>query len=154
MRYTFVFTKWFDRNLRRLQRHNPKLRQDLETFLEDFDASSCPVIRGTGGARKARMKGSGRGKSGSYRVIYYLYFANTVWLITVYDKVQKEELTTVEKEQIRQLIQAIKQNQASQGSESTLPFYRHSPHSPFATVTGMATSSNVPSCRMTVSSSV
>jgi hypothetical protein len=40
-----------------------------------------------------------------------------VWLITVYDKVQKEELTTVEKEQIRQLIQAIKQNQASQGSE-------------------------------------
>lgn len=52
-------------------------------------------------------------KSGSYRVIFYIYIADTVWLITIYDKVQKEELTAAEKERIRYLIEAIKQNQGS-----------------------------------------
>jgi hypothetical protein len=66
MRYRFVFTTWFARNLRHLRRHNPQLRQDLENFLVEFDAEAHPVIAGTGGARQARMKGSGRGKSGSY----------------------------------------------------------------------------------------
>jgi hypothetical protein len=52
-------------------------------------------------------------KSGSYRVIFYIYIADTVWLITIYDEVQKEELTAAEKERIRYLIEAIKQNQGS-----------------------------------------
>lgn len=112
MRYRFIFTKWFDRSAHHLRRHNPRLSQDLENFFENFDAEAHPIIVGTGGARKARMKGSGRGKSGSYRVIYYLYIADTVWLLTVYDKVQKEELTAGDKDRIRLLIEAIKQNQA------------------------------------------
>jgi hypothetical protein len=63
------------------------------------------------------MKGSGRGKRGGYRVTYYLFLADTVWLITIYDKVQKEELTSAEKKQIHQLIQAIKEKRVSQGPE-------------------------------------
>lgn len=110
MRYRFVFTKWFDRNVSHLQRHNPRLTQDIENFLRQFDPEAHPVISGTGGARKARMRKSGRGKSGSYRVIYYLYIADTVWLITIYDKVQKEDLTAAEKDRIRHLIEAIKQD--------------------------------------------
>lgn len=113
MRYRFVLTKWFDRSARQLGRRNPQLSQDLENFLESFDAEAHPIIAGTSGARKARMRRSGRGKSGSYRVIFYIYIADTVWLITIYDKVQKEELTAAEKERIRYLIEAIKQNQGS-----------------------------------------
>jgi mRNA-degrading endonuclease RelE of RelBE toxin-antitoxin system len=108
MRYRFVFTDWFNRNLRYLGRRNTQLRQDLENFLLSLDAESHPVIARTGGARKARMKVHGRGKSGGYRVIYYLFTENTVWLLTIYDKVQKEDLTAAEEKRIFELIQAIK----------------------------------------------
>jgi mRNA-degrading endonuclease RelE of RelBE toxin-antitoxin system len=64
MRYRYVFTEWFERNLRHLHRHNPHLRRDLTEFLQGFDAEAHPIVAGTGGARKARMKISGRGKSG------------------------------------------------------------------------------------------
>jgi len=73
MHYRYVFTEWFERNLRYLHRHNPHLRRDLKAFLGALDADAHPVISGTGGARKARMKVSGRGKSGGYRVIYYVF---------------------------------------------------------------------------------
>ena len=67
-----------------------------------------PLIPNTGGACKARMKTKGKGKRGGYRVIYYLFVENTVWLITIYDKVQKENLSSVEQERVRKLIQMIK----------------------------------------------
>ena len=108
MRYRYVFTEWFERNLRHLHRHNPRLRRDLTEFLQGLDAEAHPVISGTGGARKARMKASGRGKSGSYRVVYFLYTGDTVWLLTIYDKVQKEDLTADEEKRIQQLIQSIR----------------------------------------------
>ena len=117
MRYRFILTKWFDRGVHHLRRNNPQLTQDLENFLEHFDAEAHPVIVGTGGARKARMKRSGRGKSGSYRVIYYLYVANTVWLITIYDKVRQEELTAAEKSRIRYFVTAIKEKSGDQDLE-------------------------------------
>lgn len=109
MRYRYFFTEWFDRNLKSLRKRNPHLRSDLESFLETFDAQAYPVISDTGGARKARMKATGRGKSGGYRVIYYLFLEDTVWLITIYDKVQKEDLSLSEKRQIRNLIRTIEE---------------------------------------------
>jgi len=108
MHYRYVFTDWFNRNLRHLGRHNPRLRQDLEAFLQSLDAEAHPILSGTGGARKARMKVHGRGKSGGYRVVYYLYTENTVWLLTIYDKVSKEDLTAAEEKRILKLIQSIK----------------------------------------------
>lgn len=111
MRYRFVFTNWFNRNLRHLGRHNPRLRQDLEEFLKNLDPEAHPIIVGGGGARKARMKKRSRGKSGGYRVVYYLYSENIVWLLTIYDKVTKEDLTAAEEKQILQLIQAIKSDE-------------------------------------------
>ena len=56
MPYHFLFTEWFDRNLKFLRKHNPSLRADFEAFLRDFDAEAHPVISGTGSARKAHTK--------------------------------------------------------------------------------------------------
>ena len=108
MAYRFVFTAWFDHNLKSLRKHNPDLRGDFESFLQTFDAEAHPVIPRTGGARKARMSAKGRGKSGGYRVVYYFVLENTVWLITIYDKVQKENLSPEEEKIIQGLIQKIK----------------------------------------------
>ncbi len=112
MAYRFVFTAWFDRNLRSLRKHNPNLRGDFESFLQTFDAEAHPIIPGTGGARKARMSAKGRGKRGGYRyrVVYYLVLENTVWLLTIYDKVQKENLSPEEERIIQQLIQKIRES--------------------------------------------
>ena len=108
MRYRFVFTDWFNRNLKQLSRRNPHIRTDFETFLSGLDADLHPIIPHTSGARKARMKAAGRGKRGGYRVIYYFIDGDTVWLITIYDKVKQENLSSSEQSRIRQLVQAIK----------------------------------------------
>ncbi len=110
MRHRFVFTAWFDRDLKSLRKHNPELRSDFESFLQTLDAEAHPLIPNTGGARKTRMKAKGRGKRGGYRVVYYLVEGDTVWLITIYNKVQKENLSSVEEQRIRQLIEAIRRN--------------------------------------------
>jgi mRNA-degrading endonuclease RelE of RelBE toxin-antitoxin system len=108
MPYHFLFTEWFDRNLKFLRKHNPTLRADFEAFLRDFDAEVHPVIPGTGGARKARMKAKTRGKRGGYRVIYYFVAADRdVWLITIYDKVQQENLSVVDTARMLKIIEAI-----------------------------------------------
>ena len=110
MAYRFIFTAWFDRNLKSLRKHNPSLRGDFESFLKSFDAEAHPIIPRTSGARKARMSAKGRGKRGGYRVVYYFVLENTVWLITIYDKVEKENLSPEEEKDIQGLIQKIQQS--------------------------------------------
>ena len=45
------------------------------------------VIRHSGGVRKIRWAGTGRGKRGGYRVIYFLRrSANEIWMLTIYPK--------------------------------------------------------------------
>lgn len=112
MKYRFIFTAQFDRDLKSLHKHNTGLRGDFESFIEAFDAESHPVIPGTSGARKARVPAKGRGKRGGYRMIYYLVKGNTVWLLTMYDKVQKENLSPAEEKAISLVVQKIKEGMA------------------------------------------
>ena len=107
MKYRFIFTNWFDRNLKSLRKHNPSLRGDFDSFLQFFGAEAHRIIPRTGGARKARMSAKGRGKRGGYRVVYYFVLENTVWLLTIYDKVQKENLSPEEEKIIQALIEKI-----------------------------------------------
>jgi len=106
--YRFVFTDWFNRNLKSLRKHNPNLRAELEIFLATFEIEAHPIIPQTGGARKARMKIKGRGKRGGYRVVYYTVVNQVVYLITIYDKVKQENLSSSEQTQIYNRITTIK----------------------------------------------
>ena len=66
------------------------------------------VIPGTGGARKLRVAGKGKGKSGGYRVI--TYFAGDdipVFLLDLYSKGQKVNLTQAERNALRAILSAI-----------------------------------------------
>jgi hypothetical protein len=63
---------------------------------------------GTGGARKARAARGGRGKSGGARIIYYVVTRKGVlYLLDVYAKSAKEDLTDAEKQEVRKLVAAI-----------------------------------------------
>jgi mRNA-degrading endonuclease RelE of RelBE toxin-antitoxin system len=51
------------------------------------------IVRGSGGVRKLRWSGSGRGKRGGIRVIYYLRTARgDVWMLTVYAKNEADSI--------------------------------------------------------------
>jgi len=70
--------------------------------------SAWPVIAGTCGARKARAARGERGKSGGARIIYYAVTGSGVlYLLDVYAKTAKENLSDAEKHEIRRLIAAI-----------------------------------------------
>ena len=45
------------------------------------------LIRGSGGVRKIRWAAKGRGKSGGYRVIYFIRnIHGVIWMLTIYPK--------------------------------------------------------------------
>jgi mRNA-degrading endonuclease RelE of RelBE toxin-antitoxin system len=59
------------------------------------------VIRGTGGMRKLRWAGSGRGKRGGLRVIYYWWVAkDRISMLLAYPKNEQDDLTA---DQLKQL---------------------------------------------------
>ena len=69
------------------------------------------VIPGTGKLRKMRFAFSGQGKRGSSRVCYVDFvIAETVYLITIYVKNEKENLTKAECAQIKKMIDALEKN--------------------------------------------
>ena len=56
------------------------------------------VIEGTGGARKVRFAGRGKGKSGGYRVITFFTGTDTpVFLLNIFAKNEKTNLTSRER---------------------------------------------------------
>jgi hypothetical protein len=60
------------------------------------------LIPGTGGARKVRFAGRGKGKSGGYRVItFYSGPEVPVFLITLFAKGEKVDLTKAERNSIK-----------------------------------------------------
>ncbi len=65
----------------------------MQAFLSQRpDAGS--VIRGTGGMRKLRWAGSGRGKRGGLRVIYYWWVAkDRISMLLAYPKNEQDDLT-------------------------------------------------------------
>ena len=67
-----------------------------------------PVIRGTRGLRKMRFAFEQRGKRGSVRICYVDFSEkSTVYLITVYSKKEKDNLTREECNKIKKLIEIL-----------------------------------------------
>ena len=68
------------------------------------DSESGDEIPGTGGMRKVRVPGKGKGKSGGYRVI--TFFSGPyipAFLITMYEKGQKANIAVAEKKVMKDL---------------------------------------------------
>ncbi|CAA9324427.1 MAG: RelE-like translational repressor toxin [uncultured Microvirga sp.] len=81
---------------------------DAERFeLVGFIAAhpeSGDVIQGTGGVRKLRFAGQGKGKSGGYRVITFFTGANLpVFVLTVFAKGALTNLSKAERNSLQKL---------------------------------------------------
>ena len=79
-------------------------RQSQMHLLEHPDRGA--VIKGSGGLRKLRWAGSGRGKRGGIRVIYYLWRGDTVFLLFAYPKNQQQDLTPAQAKLLKNLIES------------------------------------------------
>lgn len=83
-------------------------RMDLITLLA-WHPLTGDVVPGTGGVRKLRFAGGGRGKRGAFRVIYYaLTDELPVVAITLYGKNEKSDLTSAEREGARRIVDVMK----------------------------------------------
>src|SRR5436309_2194851 len=70
--------------------------------------SAGKIIEGTGGARKVRFAGRGKGKSGGYRVI--TFFAGTeipVFLLNIFAKNEKTDLNAKERSVLKTLLREM-----------------------------------------------
>ena len=75
------------------------------------DPSCGDLIQGTGGIRKIRFAIGGRGKSGGVRIVYLYYNQSIpVFLLTVFGKNEKADLTKAERNALGVVARALRQS--------------------------------------------
>src|SRR5215831_3889412 len=96
------------RELLRLQRHVEAARNPVQRFVPvdaGRPALEGEIIPGTGGARKRRFAGRGRGKSGGYRVIsFYAGDDVPVLMLALIDKGERANISKAERNMLRQVL--------------------------------------------------
>ena len=98
LRETSVFTKRVQKLL------DPESYRLLQLRLA-ADPEAGDLVAGTGGLRKIRWQGSGRGERGGVRVIYYWARRDDViLLLLIYGKNEAEDLTADQKKVLRKLV--------------------------------------------------
>ena len=79
--------------------------------LVSTDPEAGDVMQGTGGVRKARLAGRGKGKSGGYRIVWYFGGGDIpVFLLTVFGKGEKANLTQGERNVMRQVTAGLRES--------------------------------------------
>ena len=101
----------FSKDLKRLSRKYPSIKQDYANLLIELKSNPYSGIDLGCGLRKVRMaiKSKGRGKSHGARVITYLLHVSEdegeINLLTIYDKAERESISSNEIEEILKEIQ-------------------------------------------------
>jgi hypothetical protein len=104
---TVVETPFFSRKAAGLLTDDE--HDELITYL-GLTPEAGDVMPDTGGVRKLRWRARGKGKRGGVRVIYYFHNEMfPVFLLTVYAKNQKDNLTQTERKKWKQLVPLLVQ---------------------------------------------
>ncbi|MCI8543000.1 MAG: type II toxin-antitoxin system RelE/ParE family toxin [Lachnospiraceae bacterium] len=107
MQRTFIQTREFSRNWDRLGFRDVDLRKLELELLQN--PTKYPVVEGTGGLRKMRFSFENEGKSGGVRVCYVDFvIEESIYLITVYPKSEKDNLSKAERNEIKKMIELLK----------------------------------------------
>ena len=94
--------------------------KDLQEYLI-INSESGTVIQGTGGVRKLRWALNNKGKSGGIRVLYIDFIVyEKIYLLMVYPKNQKDNITDNEKKIIKKLVTDLKDELRSKNYEKKL----------------------------------
>jgi len=107
MSYSIISTHRFEKELKRLAKKFPSLKNEFAQLIADiianpetgtFIGNNCFKIR-------LAISSKGKGKRGGARIITYLYIEiETVYLLTIYDKGEKEDLKPNE---LKEMIESL-----------------------------------------------
>lgn len=82
-------------------------RRDLIDYLAEHPQDG-DLMEGTGGVRKLRWRRGGQGKSGGVRVIYYYHDdCMPLYLLTLFSKGDKANLTKAERNELAGLVEIL-----------------------------------------------
>jgi addiction module RelE/StbE family toxin len=114
-----TFTPEFKRNLRQLAKKYRRIKADIQPVIEALEKGEKPgdqVPRVQHEIFKVRAKNSDakRGKSGGYRIIYWVAEERRIVLIALYSKTEQEDVSPNE---MRRIVEQHHQ-EASGGSEA------------------------------------
>jgi len=83
---------------------------DLLYYLSE-NPTSGDLIQGSGGVRKLRWKSKGKGKSGGSRIIYYYHNEEIpLFLLTLFPKNEKVNISSSEKKELSKLVKILVDN--------------------------------------------
>ena len=103
---TVLLTKVFERQSQVLGLSEDELQSIILVIARDPLAGD--LMAGTSGARKLRHIGRGKGKSGGYRTIHYFGGDDIpVFLLSIYGKDTKANLSKAERKELAKLLPAI-----------------------------------------------
>jgi mRNA-degrading endonuclease RelE of RelBE toxin-antitoxin system len=116
-----ALTVRFQKDLRDLVKRYRSVRKDLQILIEQLQSGEIPGDELTGAKYqlfKVRLKNSDtkKGKSGGYRVIYYLKTSQSIILVTIYSK---SDFSDVSSETIEDAIAQYDQENLMIGSSAS-----------------------------------
>ena len=105
------FTAEFKRNLRTLAKRYRTIRSDIEPVLNRLQAGEFvgdQIPRVGHALYKVRIRNSDaqRGKSGGYRMIYYLRTRTQIILVTLYSKSEQSDISA---DEVRRIIRQFEE---------------------------------------------
>ena len=108
---TFIEVPIFTKRWKEIGLGDDELKSLQIILLKNPDSGQ--IMEGTGGIRKVRFPLENRGKSGSVRVCYTDFAEyEVIYLITAFEKKEQENLTMEEKNAIKKLVKALKEEVA------------------------------------------
>ena len=96
MSYSVLVTPVFSKELKRLTKKYPSVKLEITNLIASLKVNPEQGIRLANNCFKIRMSiaSKGKGKSGGARVITYLLVEeNSVYLLSIYDKAERESIT-------------------------------------------------------------
>lgn len=106
MNYSIIFDDSFEKEVKRLSKRYPSLKQDLLALQKEIYVNPQTGTDLGGGLRKIRMKitSKGRGKSGGARVISFTVVVaieeTEINLLYIYDKADRASISMKEIEEL------------------------------------------------------
>jgi mRNA-degrading endonuclease RelE of RelBE toxin-antitoxin system len=107
MSCNIISTRKFEKELKRLIKKFPSLKAEFIKLVKNIELNPNLGIALGNNCYKIRLAitSKGKGKSGGARVITHLYVSSeTIYLLTVYDKSEKSNLTNTE---LNELIKSL-----------------------------------------------
>jgi len=107
MSYNIIAVPIFKKELKRLAKKFPSLKNDFSEFLENIETNQTQGTSLGNNCYKIRLAitSKGKGKSGGARIITNIIIAEEiVYLLSIYDKSDKENITDKE---LQELLKSI-----------------------------------------------